>query len=86
MGEGYAAVQRGGRAACSGGWGQSDDSWCWLCYHPKESIQIQVYVMASEPHRYTWYFKQVMVSLPYIKIYFFLNIYSIEIKKSLSLT
>jgi hypothetical protein len=24
--EGYAAIQRGGRAACSGGWGQSYDS------------------------------------------------------------
>ncbi len=44
------------------------------------------YVMASEPYRYTWYLKQVMASLPYIKIYFFLNTYSIEIKKSLSLT
>ncbi len=44
------------------------------------------YVMASEPYRYTWYFKQDMASLPYIKIYFFLNTYSIEIKKSLSLT
>ncbi len=28
-------------------------------------------VMASEPHRNTWYFKQVMAGLPYIKIYFF---------------
>ncbi len=26
MGEGYAAIQRGGRAASSMGWGQSDDS------------------------------------------------------------
>jgi hypothetical protein len=28
MGEGYAAIHGGGgdRAACSGGWGQSDDS------------------------------------------------------------
>ncbi len=44
------------------------------------------YVMASEPYRYTWYLKQVMAGLPYIEIYFFLNSYSIEIKKSLSLT
>ncbi len=44
------------------------------------------YVMASEPYRYTWYFKQDMVSLPYIKIYFFKNTYSIEMKKYLSLT
>ncbi len=29
------------------------------------------YVMASEPDRNTWYLKQVMASLPYIKIYFF---------------
>ena len=40
------------------------------------------YVMASEPDRYT----QVMASLPYIKIYFFKNTYSIEIKKFLSFT
>ncbi len=38
------------------------------------------YVMASEPYRYTWYLKQVMVSLPCIKIYFILNTYSIELK------
>ncbi len=44
------------------------------------------YVMASEPYRYTCYLKQVMASLPYIKIYFFLNTNSIEIKKSISLT
>jgi hypothetical protein len=44
------------------------------------------YVMASEPYRYTWYLKQVMASLPYINIYFFRNTYSIENKKSLSLT
>ncbi len=43
------------------------------------------YVMVSEPYKYTWYFKKVMASLPYIKIYFFLNTYRIEIKKSLSL-
>ncbi len=29
------------------------------------------YVMASEPYRNTWYLKQVMANLPYIKIYFF---------------
>jgi hypothetical protein len=28
------------------------------------------YVMASEPYSYTWYLKQVMAGLPYIKIYF----------------
>ncbi len=29
------------------------------------------YVMASEPYKYTWYLKQVMTTLPYIKVYFF---------------
>ncbi len=38
------------------------------------------YVMASEPYKYTWYLKQVMAGLPYIKIYFFLNTYSTESK------
>ena len=38
------------------------------------------YVMASEPYRY-----QVMISLPYIKIYLFKNTYNIETKKSLHL-
>jgi hypothetical protein len=27
--------------------------------------------MSSEPHRYIWYIKQVMESLPYIKVYLF---------------
>ena len=35
-----------------------------------QSIALK-YVMASEPYRYTWYLKQVMAGLPYIKIYFF---------------
>jgi hypothetical protein len=38
------------------------------------------YVMASGPYRYTLYLKQVMTGLPYIKIYFFLNTYSIALK------
>ncbi len=38
------------------------------------------YVMAFEPYRNTWYLKQVMARLPYIKIYFFLNTYSIKNK------
>ncbi len=58
MGEGYAAIQRGGRAACSAG---------YVTTQRKEFK----YVMASEPYRYTWYLKQVVASLPYIKIYFF---------------
>ncbi len=84
MGEGYAAIQRGGRAACSRGGGGS------LMTYSAGSVTTQrkafKYVMASEPYRYTWYFKQVMASLQYIMIYFFLNTYSIEINKSLSLT
>jgi hypothetical protein len=42
--------------------------------------------MASEPYSYTWYFKQAMAGLPYIKIYFLKNTYSIEIEVFLSLT
>ncbi len=42
--------------------------------------------MASELYRYTWYLKQVMAGLPYIKIYLFKNTYSIEIEMFLSLT
>ncbi len=61
-----------------------------LMTHSAGSITTQrkafKYVMASEPYRYTWYLKQVMASLPYIKIYFFKNTYTIEIKKLLSLT
>jgi hypothetical protein len=50
MGEGYAAIQRGGRAACSGGGGS-------LMTHSAGSVDTQrkafKYVMASEPYRYT---------------------------------
>ncbi len=63
---------------------------CSLMTHSAGSVTTQrkafKYVMAFEPYRYTWYFKQVMASLPYIKISFFKNTYSIEIKKSLCLT
>ncbi len=44
------------------------------------------YVMASEPYRYTWYLKQVMAGLPYIKICLFLNTYSTESKTFLNWT
>ena len=68
MGEGYAAIQRGGRAACSGGEGS-------LMTHSAGSVTTQCiavkYVMAFGPYRYAWYLKQVMACLPYIKIYFF---------------
>jgi hypothetical protein len=54
MGEGYAAIQRGGgiRDACSvGGWGQS------MMAHSAGSVTILSiafkYVMASEPYNYT---------------------------------
>jgi hypothetical protein len=58
MGEGYAAIQRGGRAACSGGRGVG------------KSVAIK-YVMASEPYRYTLYLKQDMTGLLYSAIYYF---------------
>jgi hypothetical protein len=38
------------------------------------------YMMASEPYRNTLYLKQVTAGLPYIKIYFFKNTYSIVSK------
>jgi hypothetical protein len=83
MGEVYAAIQRGGRAACSGGGGSLMTHSTGSVTTPKKALK---YVMASEPYRYNWYFKQVMASLPYIEIYFFLNTYNIENKKFLSLT
>ncbi len=61
MGEG--AIQSGGRAACSGGWGQCNDSYYWLL--STQSIAFK-YVIASEPYRNTWYLKQAMADLPYI--------------------
>ncbi len=67
MGEGYAAIQRGGGLPVVGGGGS-------LMTHSAGSATQRKafkYVMASEPYRYTWYFKQDMASLPYIKIYFF---------------
>ncbi len=64
MGKGYAA-HRGVRATSSGGWGSP-------MTHSAGSVTTQSiafkYVMASEPYRYTWYLKQVMAGLPYIKI------------------
>ncbi len=39
MGEGYAAIHRGGGLPVVG-LGKSDDSLCWLCNHLKYSIQI----------------------------------------------
>ncbi len=56
-----------GRAACSGGCGDSLMTHT-AGSHPKEAFK---YVMASEP--YTWYSKPVMASLSYIKIYCFLK-------------
>jgi hypothetical protein len=84
MGEGYAAIRRGGRAACNGGGGGSQMT------HTAGSVTTQSialkYVMAFEPHRYPWYLKQVMAGLPYIKIYFFKNTYRNESKTFLNLT
>jgi hypothetical protein len=50
-----------------------------------QSIEFK-YVMASESYRNTWYLKQVMAGLPYIKIYFFKNTSSIESKMFSKLT
>jgi hypothetical protein len=79
MGEGNAAIQSGGRAACSGGEGS-------VMTHTAGSVTTKSiafkYVMAFEPYRNTWYLNQVMAGLPYIKIYFFLNTYSLESKMS----
>ncbi len=38
--------------------------------HTAHSIAFK-YVMAFEPYKNTWYLKQVMAGLPYIKIYYF---------------
>jgi hypothetical protein len=44
------------------GWGQCDDSYCWLCNHTTQSIAFK-YVMASGPPE----LKQVMAGFSYIK-------------------
>ncbi len=68
MGEGNAAIQCGGRAACSGGGGS-------VVTHTAGSVTTQSIafkcVMAFKPYRTTWYLKQVMAGLPYIQIYIF---------------
>ena len=83
MGEGYAAIHRGGGLPVVGGGGS-------LMTHSAGSVTTQrkefKNVMASEPYRYTWYLKQVMEGLPYIKIYFFLNSYSTKSKMFFNLT
>jgi hypothetical protein len=48
MGEGYAAICRGGRAACNGEWGLTHSAGSVTT----QSIAIK-YVMASEPYRHT---------------------------------
>ncbi len=68
MGEGNAAIQSGKGLPVVGGGGG-------VMTHTVGLVTIQSiafkYVMASEPYRNTWYLKQVMAGLPYIKIYFF---------------
>ncbi len=68
MGEGNAAIQRGGGLPVVEGGGG-------VMTHTAGSVSTQSiafkYVMASEPYRSTWYLKQVMAGLSYIKIYFF---------------
>jgi hypothetical protein len=39
-----------------------------------------IYMMASEPYRYTWYLKQFLAGLPYIKIYFFKTLIAFKVK------
>jgi len=83
MGEGYAAIHRGGGLPVVGGGGS-------VVTHTAGSVTTQSiafkYVMAFKPYRTTWYLKQVMAGLPYIQIYFFLNTYSIESKMFLNFT
>ncbi len=68
MGEVYAAIHSGGWMPLVGGGGS-------LMTPSAGSVTTQSmalkYVMASGPYRYTWYLKQVIAGLPYIKIYFF---------------
>ncbi len=77
MGDGYAAIQRGGGLPVVGGGGS-------LMTHSAGSVTTQCiavkYVMASGPYRYAWYLKQV------IRIYFFLNTYIVESKMFWNLT
>jgi hypothetical protein len=68
MGEGYAAIQSGGRMPVVGGGGSVMNLIAGSVTN--QSIAFK-YVMASEPYRNTWYLKQVMSGLPNIKIYFF---------------
>jgi hypothetical protein len=68
MDEGYVAIQRGGGLPVVMGGGS-------LMTHIAGSITSQSiafnYVMASEPYRFTFYIKQVMAGLQYIKVNFF---------------
>ncbi len=66
MGEGYAAIHRGGGLPVVGVGGSLMNHGTGYVTSPSTALK---YVMASEPDRYTWYLKQVMASLPYIKIY-----------------
>jgi hypothetical protein len=44
-----------------------------------QSIALK-YVMAFEPYRNTWYLKQVVAGLLYIKIYFFKTLKALKVK------
>ncbi len=76
MGEGYAAKERGGMAACSEG------AVCWVISAGYVTTQRKAFnnVMAFEPYRYISYLKQVMASLPYIKIYFKITLIAWKLK------
>ncbi len=67
MGEGNAAIQSGGGLPEVGDWGSVITPTAGFV--TTQSIAFK-YVMASEPYRNTWYLKQVMAGLPYIKIHF----------------
>jgi hypothetical protein len=71
------AKQGGGRAACSGGWGQFDGSQCWLCYHPKDRIQICEGYWTIQVHLI---FKTCHDKFAYIKIYFCKTLIAIKLK------
>jgi hypothetical protein len=60
MGEGYAAIQRGGGAAFSCGWGHLMTQSSGAVTHQSKTFK---YVKASEPYRYTRYIKQVCHTL-----------------------
>jgi hypothetical protein len=69
MCEGNAASKNGEGLPVVGVYGQSDDSWCWLCNHSKYSIQMCDGFLTIQVRLI---FKHAMAGFwPHIKIYFF---------------